>query len=263
MAGSCTTLIEASGLNRQAIGFDIDPLSLIIGNAKLSNIDVTLTKTKGTQIFLNARETFENNTEELHTAMQKRFDKESIAFLDYWFEKKTQLELMALLQQIESVEEENIEIFFKLIFSSIIITKSGGVTLAYDLAHTRPHKVLTKNPSSALNEFAKKLYKLLNNGYKDLSANSFLKNQNAKKLALADESVDLIITSPPYANNAIDYMRAHKFSLIWFGYKISELKSIRKKYIGSETVHTNLPLILPDYPYGIINDLGLINNKKE
>jgi DNA modification methylase len=44
---------------------------------------------------------------------------------------------------------------------------------------------------------------------------------------------DMILTSPPYLN-AIDYMRGHKFSLVWFGYKISELRDISSVSIGSE-----------------------------
>ena len=40
------------------------------------------------------------------------------------------------------------------------------------------------------------------------------------------------MTSPPYANNAIDYMRAHKFSLVWFGWKIADLTKIRARYLG-------------------------------
>ena len=52
-------------------------------------------------------------------------------------------------------------------------------------------------------------------------------------LPLADGSVDLIVTSPPYAN-AIDYMRAHKFSLVWLGQPIANLSHLRSKYIGAE-----------------------------
>jgi predicted Zn-ribbon and HTH transcriptional regulator len=42
-----------------------------------------------------------------------------------------------------------------------------------------------------------------------------------------------VITSPPYLN-AIDYMRGHKLSLIWLGYKLAELRTIRAKSIGTE-----------------------------
>ena len=57
---------------------------------------------------------------------------------------------------------------------------------------------------------------------------------DARSLPFPDCSVDLIVTSPPYAN-ALDYMRAHKFSLAWLGDPIPSLTELRREYIGSES----------------------------
>ena len=46
-------------------------------------------------------------------------------------------------------------------------------------------------------------------------------------------SFDAALTSPPYLN-AIDYLRGHRLSLIWFGYPLDELQRIRGRSIGSE-----------------------------
>ncbi|MEI6436010.1 MAG: hypothetical protein WCP32_14275 [Bacteroidota bacterium] len=85
---------------------------------------------------------------------------------------------------------------------------------------------------------------------------------NAKQISLLDNSVDLIVTSPPYANNAIDYMRAHKFSLIWFNQSIDQLKLTRKQYIGSETTIKEFIKPLPDFTTSIINQLKPVTNSK-
>jgi hypothetical protein len=45
--------------------------------------------------------------------------------------------------------------------------------------------------------------------------------------------VSAVATSPPYLN-AIDYLRGHRLSLIWFGYSLSELRDIRSESIGAE-----------------------------
>jgi len=52
-------------------------------------------------------------------------------------------------------------------------------------------------------------------------------------MSLSDGSVDLVLTSPPYLN-AIDYLRCSKFSLIWMGHKIGELRRIRARSVGTE-----------------------------
>ena len=50
---------------------------------------------------------------------------------------------------------------------------------------------------------------------------------------IADESIDAVLTSPPYLN-AIDYMRGHRMSLVWLGYRYSDLTAMRSASIGSE-----------------------------
>jgi len=262
MSGSCTTLLESIYLQRKGFGFDIDPLSLILGKAKLQNINKFETRTLGNTVINRASLAFTQNKDKLEQELNNRFDKETIEFLDYWYAKDTQLELIALISQIEKIENVNSQDFLKLIFSSIIITKSGGVTLSFDLAHTRPHKVVDKKINSAFAEFNKKMTKILNNGYIDLPEKFELQEGNAKQMPLPDNSIDLIVTSPPYANNAIDYMRAHKFSLIWFNQSINQLKLTRKQYIGAETNIKEFIRPLPDFTNSIINQLKIVNKSK-
>ena len=60
-----------------------------------------------------------------------------------------------------------------------------------------------------------------------------IKMADARQLPLPDHSVDLVLTSPPYLN-AIDYIRCSKFSLVWMGYSVSELRRIRTDSVGTE-----------------------------
>ena len=60
-----------------------------------------------------------------------------------------------------------------------------------------------------------------------------LQEGDARDLPIEDNSIDMVITSPPYLN-AIDYMRGHKLSLVWMGYSIKSLRSVRSDNIGSE-----------------------------
>ena len=70
---------------------------------------------------------------------------------------------------------------------------------------------------------------------------------DSRSLPLSDNSVDLIVTSPPYAN-ALDYMRAHKFSLVWLGQRVGELGNLRGRYIGAERQDTGEAIPLPKMP---------------
>ena len=80
--------------------------------------------------------------------------------------------------------------------------------------------------------------------------------------AVKDESVDLIVTSPPYASNAIDYMRAHKFSLVWLGHGLDSLAHLRREYIGHDAALGFQPETLPDYAAQTVASLARIDPHK-
>ena len=288
MAGSGTTIVEAYSAKRKAIGFDIDPLALKIAKVKTTPLYKKELMKFGQEIYIKAQNDLVNKTEELKKALQNHFDSKTKDFINYWFLLETQLELFALWKHIDKIQEEDYKNFFEMVFSSIIITKSGGVSLALDLAHTRPHKTkilldkagnvlfgneyfdtsrkynLTKTMKSPIEEFRKRLSLNFSNliENKPFRVKPEIKYCDSQQLCLPDHSVDLIVTSPPYASNAIDYMRAHKFSLIWFGYKIDELTAMRKEYIGAESTTNYFFENLPNNTTQKIKEISEIDKNR-
>ena len=264
MVGSGTTIIEAVLAGRRSIGFDIDPLALRICKAKITVLNSGDVCVAGQQIVEKAQRALDKHQSTLEKKFNSRFDDKTREFIDYWFSAHTKLELMALLAEIEQVEDDAIRQFLELTFSAIIITKSGGVSRARDLAHTRPHRVDDKIPRPAIPEFRKRLEKntksLLNPVEAAGTANIHF--GNSETLPLADDSVDLIVTSPPYASNAIDYMRAHKFSLVWFGHPLIELSELRGRYIGGENTSKFEFAPLPDLSSSIVAKVTRMDRKK-
>lgn len=302
MMGSGTTVLEAFLLGRRGIGFDIDPLAVMLAKTKVSPISYHDAVLWSRKILSNARESFFSRERALYDEMDRMWDKETRCFVDYWFSREVQLALTALAVEINKINDENLRNFFSVIFSSIIITKSGGVSLALDLAHTRPHRVaraidwngyllemdhskkseikkLSKKIRSPFDEFERKCTHIL----KVMSENGLNSDQlsmehlsdwesmiiqpdisicDARNLLLDNESVDIIITSPPYASHAIDYMRAHKFSLVWLGYTIRELSEKRRAYIGGESIEGYTFESLPAYTSSVIACLARIDVRK-
>ena len=284
MLGSGTTLVEAQRLGRRAIGCDIDPLARMISAAKLAPVNPMDALITGREILEEARRIYRLHLEELEADRLSRFDPKTLSFVDYWFPMQQQLELLSLLKCIETLAEYSMRQFFQVVFSSTIIAKSGGVSLARDLAHTRPHRVMDKNPNSAFVEFEKRLKNNLRsyaedhhgiNGSKNRAENQGTHDDciafsdrpevleaAANNTGLPSESVDLIVTSPPYANNAIDYMRAHKFSLVWLGWKIDDLTNIRKQYLGHDALGEKPYASLPEQCESTLAALAQVDMRK-
>ena len=143
MMGSGTTVLEATLLGRRAIGVDLDPLAVRVSRVKTRAVDHEHLRAAGDAIIANAS-TLLRDRAALTTQIKRRFDPATRDFLDYWFTAEAQHELLALLLSIEEEPDTDVREALEVVFSSIIITKSGGVSLARDLAHTRPHRVASK-----------------------------------------------------------------------------------------------------------------------
>lgn len=290
MMGSGTTVVEAHLAGRRAIGFDIDPLAVRVARAKTTWLDRNQLAKIGVEIIQRARGSLATDFHTVRQELERAWDDETRVFVDYWFYRDTQIHLRSLVREIERIKDEEIRNFFEVVFSAIIITKSGGISLALDLAHTRPHRaktvfdvdgkiivdgknggsnsprndILVKRLKSPIDEFEKRLQKNLAN----MPSPDRFRLQprigigDAQNLPLTDSSVDLIVTSPPYAANAIDYMRAHKFSLVWFGYSIDELSGKRNECIGGETTTGLKWEILPSYTEAVVKDVSSRDTRK-
>lgn len=284
MMGSGTTILEAFLLDRRAVGFDIDPLAFLLTQVKVCPLDISGARRTGHFIVENAKAALAQDRAGLMQRLEQRWNHKTKEFVDYWFALETQIELLALIEAIAQLSDARLRSFFELALSAIIITKSGGVSLALDLAHTRPHKAkivldfsgrvvvgaenaenptkrsafLTKKLRSSIEDFRKRYLQNIE-GLSRLHETRFeprLRFGNARAMALEDSSVDLIVTSPPYASNAIDYMRAHKFSLVWLGHSIGALSDTRRRYIGGESI-TDVEFVrLPAYTAQIVDKIG-------
>ena len=234
MVGSGTTVVEAVLAGRHAIGIDLDPLAVLTAHVKSTPLDLPRCAQAGAQVLEQAKKSLLSGSDE---KPKSTYLPQAIEFFQYWFEDHTIAELYALVQAIGRVEENDTRNFLEVVFSSTIITKTGGLSRARDLAHSRPHRDADKQiKRSAFDVFRERLYTAVDSleDVVDATGRQLLVRADARSLPLRDNSVHLIVTSPPYAANAIDYMRAHKFSLMWFGYDPKVLSNLRNKYIGAE-----------------------------
>ena len=260
MMGSGTTIVEALREGRRGIGLDIDPLALRVSQAKTMPMRTDDLRDIGLKVISQAQSLLVDSSIE---KLIQRFDSRTKEFIDYWFYPNTQRELAALVLSIQTVDMSLVRRFLELTLSSIIVTKSGGVSRARDLAHSRPHLDKGKNPKNALEQFSLRLQKHIKS-MAHLDAKGVLAVPlpgDARSMPLRDEVIDLIVTSPPYAN-AIDYMRAHKFPLVWLGESVVNLTELRARYIGSEKINGAQYTELPDKTESIIRQLEELDRKK-
>jgi hypothetical protein len=250
MAGSGTVLVEALIQGRRSIGIDIDPLAALQCKVKTRILDSRRMLEKAKSIAARTAVLRMEKSNTMTANDEKSLDNYSVEareFFRYWFSPITVTELSLLVSEINEIEEPDIRDALRLSLSSTIISKNAGVSLAIDITHTRPHKIEGKRVPSAIASFEKAARRTAHalEELENKAGKCYLKPNvllgDAKALPINNESVKLVVTSPPYATG-LDYMRSHKFSLIWFGHSPTTLSALRSKYIGSESSKENLPV---------------------
>ncbi len=234
MMGSGTVIAMARSKGHKAIGLDIDPLAVLMSKVWTTAIDAKEVRTKAMDVLSRSRKIFAMLP--TRDAYPKDSNQQTRKFISYWFDGYTRRQLASLSIAISRVRDTTTRDALWCAFSRLIITKQSGASLAMDLSHSRPHKKYRHAPSKPFNKFLVAVERVVQNCIEKGSSNAgpapSVKIGDARKLSLPDSSINLMLTSPPYLT-AIDYMRCSKFSLVWIGYNLSELKESRAKAIGA------------------------------
>jgi len=230
MAGSGTVLRTISELGFTGIGFDIDPLAVLMSKAWTTKVYQKNFIRKAEQV---VREAQELQAKSIRLSWIDE-DKPTKEFINFWFGQK-QIRQLRKLSYLINKEKGVYACLLKIALSRLIITKKNGASLAADVSHSRPHKVMNKNNFDVMSGFilsCSRIAKIL--AEKQPKGKVNIKLGDARRLTgVRDNSIDFIITSPPYLN-ALDYLRGHKLSLVWLGHTIGQLSSIRGDSVGAE-----------------------------
>jgi len=235
MMGSGTVLAVARSKGHEALGFDLDPLAVLLTKVWTTTIDPQSVLTAAERVLSRAKKTFSNLA--VGSAYPTGSDDETKEFIRYWFDEHARRQLTSLARAIASVRNSTTRDVLWCGFSRLIITKSMGASLAMDLAHSRPHKTHKRAPVKPFDRFMLAVNVVVSNcpqvGSEQLGPVAITRRGDARELKVRAASVDLVLTSPPYLN-AIDYMRCSKFSLVWMGHKVEKIRAIRRESVGAE-----------------------------
>ncbi len=230
--GSGTTLIEARLQGLNAIGVDVNGLSVL-----LSKVKATPLNERQHKMVLD----FIASIKELSLLWKKnerlQFEVKEIEGLSHWFQNNVAEELTFILKKIDTLNDHLVKDFLKIVLSSIIVkvsnqdsdTRFAAINkfvrdyFTIDLFTTRATEYLKR-----VIEFSKLVNSLT-------SLDVF--NADSRNLSFIDSgSIDLIITSPPYANT-YDYYLYHKFRKRWLDL---DVQFAQYNEIGSRREYSSL-----------------------
>lgn len=245
--GSGTTLVEALSRTREAVGVDCDPLACLIARAKTTSVCPAKLRDLSGDLRRAAVVTPNNLT----------LPMADIVNFNHWFSTASWGTLQGLLKGIVSLrctEEE--KTFFLAVFSSVVRRVSNADD---QTQKTYVSGTLKKSPPEVAPTFWKALDKAVC-GLEEMEklrlpgASTRIERGDAGDIPLPSNSVDLIVTSPPYLDS-VDYMYNFMLEYFWLGPLLGvssrkQFNSMRRAVTGAKNpkreVDTSLPSSLKD-----------------
>jgi len=239
--GSGSVLVEALLLRRNCIGVDINPLAALIAKVKTAAISPQLLEPLAFSIL--------DETKRRIKLSRRGEVKPDVFFFKnifHWFKRTVVSDLSIVKQVIEEnkTSDENINNFFNVCFSATL-RKASNIAF-----NDNPYFIRAK-PVENLERYNPDVQQI----FQDVVKNSLSRTvefysicpkglsckileADSRNLPVESDSVDLVVTSPPYGeeSHTMSYSRFSKLSLLWMGMSRSEINRYTMKTLGGKII---------------------------
>lgn len=241
--GGCgTTLVEAKTLGYPSIGFDINPVAKFITQVKLTPIHPLRLEKSLARFERRISKLYGQSTTTVHHPR-----------IFYWFDENTIRKLDSIYSAVLQISDYQIRKFYLCSFSHIL--KSCSIWLSKSIKPTRDLNKTIPDPLQIFRYHLSFMMKHNRAFYEKLSTPDNLRvpakmylRDSTKTFPIGDNSVNLIITSPPYVTS-YEYADLHQLTLLWLGEGPTHFKSwgrhlgkfdeFRKNFVGTSLKKSN------------------------
>jgi site-specific DNA-methyltransferase (cytosine-N4-specific) len=244
MNGSGTTVVEAAVLGRPAIGVDVNPIACLAASAKTARLSDAERRELGALV-----------------ARLRRGDLDFGVPLPpfhnraHWFSDHVSEELAACVAAIDETTTGSARVVSRACLSAIVVGASNQESETRWAAKHNPilRGEVARRLANRLEESENRLAAL----EAETPAPVTVVRADARSLPLRDDSVDLVVTSPPYANSH-DYYLYNKLRMFWLGYDVASVQSAE---IGSRNKHSDKKLEIDHYDESmqfVVNEMARV-----
>ncbi len=217
--GTGTSLVEASLMGINSIGTDLNPMARLIAQAKTTKIELQI-------LDLYLKE-FNDFLFSLSYGIPKEPNIVAVHFnnIDFWFRKDIKDKLTNIKHFIDNIQNEPIKKFFWVAFSETIRESSFTRNSEFKLYRMpeqqrekfRPDVFGMINSKLARNRIGLKSYN--QKAKEGITANIYNFNSAENIKEIDKNSIDLVVTSPPYGDSrtTVAYGQFSRLSNQWLG----------------------------------------------
>jgi tRNA G10 N-methylase Trm11 len=215
--GSGTTLVESKNIGVKSIGTDINPLARLISEAKITYFELEVLK-----IYFDKLK-----TEIKHYSSDENINVEHITNPYFWYSQETLNQLGFLTKKINDLPED-VRLFFLIALSECIRDVSYTRNGEFKRYRMEKEKMAKFNPDT-FKLFIQKVNRNMK-GLKEVNKNfeitpsiieSFNTVYDIPQYIIKAESVDMVVTSPPYGDSktTVAYGQFSRWANEWFNFE--------------------------------------------
>jgi len=209
--GSGSSLVESRLIGRNAYGIDLNPLAIFLAKAKTTPINPQ----KLTKEYIAL-------LDRVGEIKDKEIQRPDFKNIDFWFKDKVIVKLAKLKKAIQEIKDETIQNFLMVAFSETVRYSSNTKTGEFKLVRVKADKLEKHDPDviGIFRKHAEKNIAGMTNFYKDAKKDSWTKiiyGDSSKDNGIKTNSIDCIITSPPYGDSrtTVAYGQFSRLSAQW------------------------------------------------
>src|SRR3990172_2476855 len=237
--GSGTTLVESFLFGANAVGIDINPIAFLLAKAKVKSLLLT------PKDLTTIQKTFDNLKERAcwqRVSIDRYNQTLDTEYLKNWFPENNLKKIFAIQEIILSLDSEICQLFAKVVLSNLL----------RDYFYQNPSQLRIKRrqdtpPENLIETFRRNLaehveslvrFQLLNRIEPVSNVQNYLGDIRTliKSANLKPNSIDVVITSPPYAT-ALPYVDTDRLSLFAFGFTDkSNFRKLEESLIGNREI---------------------------
>jgi len=249
--GIGTVPLEANILERNSVGFDLNPYAYLVAKAKMNRQPLSSHLKYLDKISLKSnKKLIETVPEWVHEFYNEDTLPELLTLINFLKEKKKTFLLGCLVGVAQGHRVGH-------------ISKASALTLPYKPRPDDPGEYREVIP-----RLVKKVERMYKDGFIQFPAGK-IKKVDSRKMPLKNNQIDCVVTSPPYLDN-LDYVNANRLRLALLGYSLdtakklgSKLKYKEKEYLEMmDKVSSEISRVLKPKKYCIMI-IGDVHNKKK
>jgi len=233
---------------RKSYGIDINPLALLLAKAKTTPIEPILLKATVEKLLKKVKDEIEAYESGRHHVSPPYFFN-----IDYWFKPKVKSKLQIICENIKSLDcDDDIKTFLKACFSKTVRESSNTRSREFKLFRIPKDELASYDPDvyKIFRENVERGLRCMEEYYevceKSLwSRPKILDEDTRYGTSVPKESVNLVVTSPPYGDSrtTVAYGQFSRLSMQWLDIDGPRSRSVDKKSLGgirTQTLEHNL-----------------------